>query len=73
MSLNTITMIAGFFVGSLLVLIPAFFSFRTRSFGKDSMGLILIGLVMLGLSTWSLVKPDRDTGYIPYEAPTEAQ
>lgn len=66
--LTTITVIAGFSVGGFLVLIPAFFAIRSRSFGKDVMFMMGIGLVMIGLATWQLVKPTPEVGYIPYDS-----
>ncbi|AGA91833.1 hypothetical protein Thimo_3153 [Thioflavicoccus mobilis 8321] len=66
--LMKITTIAGFGVGSFLVLIAVFFAFKSRSFGKDIISLIVIGLVMIGLSTWQVIKPshEADAGYVPW-------
>lgn len=76
--LTTITVIAGFSVGAGLFLIPLFFAFRSKSFGKDMMFMMGMGLVMIGLATWQLIKPEPVTGYIPFDdaeqaapAPTE--
>lgn len=67
--LTTITTIAGFGVGSLLLLIAIFFAFKSRTFGKDIISLVLIALVMIGLSTWQVMKPNfqEEAGYVPWD------
>ncbi|MBK1701149.1 hypothetical protein [Thiococcus pfennigii] len=67
--LTTITTIAGFGVGSLLLLIAIFFAIKSRTFGKDIISLVVIALVMIGLSTWQVVKPNlqAEAGYVPWD------
>ncbi len=66
--LTTITVIAGFSVGGGLILIPLFFSIWSRSFGKDIVFMMTMGLIMVSMATWQLIKPDVETGYIPWDS-----
>ena len=64
--LTTITTIAGFSVGGLLLLLSIGLSIYGRSFGKDSLFMSVIGLIMIGLSTWQIMKPGAGEGEADY-------
>lgn len=69
--LMTITTIAGFSVGTALILLSIGLSIYGRSFGKDSLFLIVIGALMVGLATWEVLEPDLDeeeAGYVSWDS-----
>jgi hypothetical protein len=72
--LMTITTIAGFSVGSLLILLAIGFSIYGRTFGRDSLFMIAIGTAMIALATWEVTKPnyEEEAGYVPWDAPVKA-